>query len=340
MSSSTTNPPALSNAVLEAAKGEYLIIFVAFVISTTLYGITLLQGIYYFRTYLRDPWYLKLLSGVLLILDSLTTIFPAHVLYTYLIKDFGTVPKASSQPWSLNAENFVLGIITLLVQCFYAHQIWAVSKQRILVGVMIFLIIATFAFRFEIAVDVWKKPSDLLGTDPKVIVPSSLSVGVGALVDIFITASLCWFLHSNRTGIKQTEKLIDTLIIIAINRALLTTIAQISNTIVNSVIATKLYWYPFHLALSKLYTNSYLAVLNLRSYVTNKSDVGANLQTTIKFKSRPALSSGFSGDVQGSSQQSAIAIDGSSTSRTELSEINEGEEKEHRDLTSRDIYTV
>ena len=50
------------------------------------------------------------------------------------------------------------------------------------------------------------------------IVAQSLSADLG---DVIISVSLCYYLHSNRTGIQRTERLIDRLIMFIVTRGIL-----------------------------------------------------------------------------------------------------------------------
>jgi len=120
-------------------------------------------------------------------------------------------------------------------------------------------------------VEILKYESALVLVEHKMLILEGMVQGVAALADVSITISLCWYLHSRRTGIKRTEKLLDRLIILAINRGLITAVAQVGFLVFNVAAPGKNYWYPFHQSIGKLYTNSYLAMLNIRSYAETGS---------------------------------------------------------------------
>ncbi|SJL07831.1 uncharacterized protein ARMOST_11184 [Armillaria ostoyae] len=60
---------------------------------------------------------------------------------------------------------------------------------------------------------------------------TSLQAAATAACDLLITATLCWILNKKRTGIKTTDTLLDNLIILAINRGAVTSLAALFNLI-------------------------------------------------------------------------------------------------------------
>jgi len=282
--------PSAAAAAAAAAflLNTYLIIFVGFVIATVLYGITLLQALFYFRTYTKDPWYLKLLTALVIGFDTMTTVLPAHAIYYYLIKNFGNYAAGVSEPMTYRVENLMLTMITFLVQSFYTHQIWKLSRSKPLVIFLGSLVIITLGLGLEITVDIIQNATAAHLASNRILIVGGFVQGLAALCDITITASLCWLLHTRRTGIKRTEKLVDRLIILSVNRGLVTTVAQICFLVLNVSVPGKIYWFPFHQAVGKLYTNSYLAMLNIRldSNRINNAATADTQVTSLRFETR------------------------------------------------------
>jgi len=244
----------------------YSILFIGFVIATTLYGVTLLQGLYYFRTYTKDSWNLKLLTLVILFLDTASTVLQAQYIYFYMIQNFGNYAELAYGPLTLRIESSIPTLTVLLVQSFYIHQIWKISRNKYYVIVLEILVLVAFALGFVVFVNVVGSSSVATGLSRTVRVVGSIPHALYTFIDIMITASLCWLLHSRRTGIKRTEKLVDRLIILAIDRGLVTAIAQFCHLILNAPFPGKLWFFAVHESIAKLYTNSYLGMLNVRGY--------------------------------------------------------------------------
>ncbi|KAI0653876.1 hypothetical protein C8Q70DRAFT_550990 [Cubamyces menziesii] len=240
---------------------------IGFTLSTTLYGITILQTYFYYRQYgVRDGWPTKLLIAVLLLIDTLTTIFLTHAMYTYVVLDFGAPSKTDLITWSFASENF-LGIVSaVLYQCYFARRLWIFSRHnKTLVALILFFTVVNAGSGMALTVraytlDTWAS----LATVPSRALLGLFS-GSCSVCDALITAGLCYFLQAGRTGIKGTDTLIDRLIIYAIERGLLTTICQIMHMILTVALPGHAFFLPFAMMESKLYANALLATLNVRN---------------------------------------------------------------------------
>jgi len=85
----------------------------------------------------------------------MTTILPAHIIYYYMIANFGNFTAGLSEPITYRVENGFLTLITLLVQSFYAHQIWSLSKNKLLTSILVLLVIVVFALGLGLFLLLW-----------------------------------------------------------------------------------------------------------------------------------------------------------------------------------------
>ncbi|KAF7330747.1 hypothetical protein MVEN_02413400 [Mycena venus] len=263
MSSAPSAAAAAQLAALTSAIKElFATTFIGFTVATTLYGVSILQCFLYFRKY-RDRLALKTMVAVLWILDTLTTIFVAHSLFLFV---FGLLNKKVDVniPWSFTAEKLLVTIITFIAQCFYAHTIWKVSRNRIITVFISVLAVGTFALGIYTTVHLFQNAALNSISTRSFLIVSGLVQGLAALNDIVITGSLSYYLHIKRSSLPSSEKLIDTLIIYAVSRGVLTAVAQIMFLVLNVAMPHHQYWLPFHMAVGKLYVNSVLATLNVR----------------------------------------------------------------------------
>ncbi|KAJ7873348.1 hypothetical protein B0H14DRAFT_3131337 [Mycena olivaceomarginata] len=270
-------------ALTSAVKELFATTFIGFTVATTLYGVSILQVYLYFRRYSQDRWTLKTMVATLWILDTLTTIFVAHSLFVFV---FGLLSKKADTniPWGFTAEKMLVTIITFIAQwyfagnrssravclitslfSFYAHTIWKVSKNIITTVFVSVLAVATFGLGIYTTVHLFQNPGLNSISSRSFLIVSGLVQGLAALNDIVITASLSYYLHIKRSGLPSSEKLIDTLIVYAVSRGVLTAVAQIMFLVLNVAMPHHQYWLPFHLVVGKLYINSVLASLNVRS---------------------------------------------------------------------------
>ncbi|KAJ7507532.1 hypothetical protein B0H11DRAFT_2218373 [Mycena galericulata] len=285
MSSSPGIPAAELAALIAGVKQLFATSFIGFSVATTLYGISVLQIYLYYRNYPGDRASLKFMVALLFLLDTLCTIFVAHSLYTFYVLNFGKNPLEDLViPWSFSTEKLLVTLITFVAQLFYAHTIWKVTVSKIIVGLIIFLAVTCLALGIVTTVELdWN--SKILGsinisrhfnwffymTRPQII--SGLVQGLAALNDVIITVSMCYYLYHNRGGLPSTNRFVDTLILYAVSRGVLTAVCQILFLATNVALPGATYWQPFHQAVGKLYVNSVYATLNVRSTFSEKSEV-------------------------------------------------------------------
>ncbi|KAJ6483467.1 hypothetical protein DFH09DRAFT_1461530 [Mycena vulgaris] len=75
-----------------------------------------------------------------------------------------------------------------------------------------------------------------------------------------------------------TEKILDTLILYAVSRGVLTAVTQFMFLTLNLALPHATYWMPFHQAVGKLYVNSVFATLNVRNtFVEPEESQATNL---------------------------------------------------------------
>jgi len=90
------------------------------------------------------------------------------------------------------------------------------------------------------------------------------------LSDVCITAALCVLLYGRRGIFRRTHAIIDTLIVYAINRCLLTSAVAIIEVIVFSTSPNSLWFIAIDFVIGKLYANSFLASLNSRKTIRGR----------------------------------------------------------------------
>ncbi|KAJ7229010.1 hypothetical protein GGX14DRAFT_555047 [Mycena pura] len=274
-------------ALLDVAKEVFATIFIGFSVSTMLYGASVLQVYLYFRRY-SDRWTLKTMVATLWLVvqpsftgietfnfltlsrlfDTLTTIFAAHSLFLFV---WGFL-NGKVQPfiaWSFTAEKMLVTIITFIAQCFYARTIMEISgRNKLTTASISFLAITAFGLGIYTTVHLFENPALASISTRSFLIVSGLVQGLAALNDIAITGTLSYYLHIRRTGLPSAEKLLDTLILYALSRGVLTAVAQIMFLVLNVALPHHEYWLPFHMVVGKLYVNSVLATLNVRQSLT------------------------------------------------------------------------
>ncbi|OSC99257.1 hypothetical protein PYCCODRAFT_1470339 [Trametes coccinea BRFM310] len=254
-----TGLDGLPASVVSTSKFFLRCLIVGCTLSAILYGITLQQAFLYYRRYARDNLPLKLFVAVLVILDTVATIFMIHGLDTYVVVDYLQPEKMTGLVWSLTvrpesplydisstrtdgvlkAENCLCIITSVMVQ-WYVHPsrccVPSVTYSSTSYSASAFGFIFTgllFALAFvELVSGIWLTVN--MGLNPGFSAfstqrPRILTLvysGCSSVCDVFITAGLCYFLHTGKSGVKSSNSLIDKLMIYAVQRGIITLICQ------------------------------------------------------------------------------------------------------------------
>ncbi|KAJ7146032.1 hypothetical protein C8R44DRAFT_863849 [Mycena epipterygia] len=269
-------------------------------LSSTLWGVTTVQLYVYLTSQNKDPLWTRLLVYFVWILESLHTIFAWIYIYRLTVTFYGVPAALGEAHWTLDTSSLFDGIIGACVQMFFAYRIrmfansWPVTLVSWLgsllqlsctLGVTILsgeVSVAEFGVRYG-----W-------------IVESLLIINL--IVDIINTSALSYYLNRGRTGFKGTDQVLEKLVIWTIETGLITAVAAAVQLILFKVMPTsgkspevayttspQINTFHFFLALwigislfyAKLYSNSFLAILNSRSIIrqgfTTNAQTGSGL---------------------------------------------------------------
>ncbi|KAJ7751738.1 hypothetical protein DFH07DRAFT_1061796 [Mycena maculata] len=308
-------------APLDNTMGSMLL---GVILSAVLYGISVLQCLFYFTRYGRDPVYLKCLVAATVFLDTLHLSFVIHTIYHYLINNYYNNERLQVMVWSVSVEalptvsqsqklteflNPIIwqGVTAALVQSFYAHRVWKMSDKNVLLtGLILVLVLATAGQPCAIFHDLnW-----LITFGIKLVVlPLTISINaLSTAADIIITSTLCFMLHRSRPASLETETIINRLILFTINTGLLTSLCAVASLISVWIVYLQpisptnhklrqllispktLIYASFYFCIGRLYSNALLASLNAREVIRGRiDDVDTNFHMK-SFASRPRIS--------------------------------------------------
>ncbi|KIN94501.1 hypothetical protein M404DRAFT_1008298 [Pisolithus tinctorius Marx 270] len=111
------------------------------------------------------------------------------------------------------------------------------------------------------------------------------------LSESLITVSLCILLYDgSRSVTPRTKRLVNTLMIYAVNRCLLTLLVAIAELVTCVYLPQDSWTMGLDFVFAKLYTNSLLASLNSRKYLRNKDSAISDPRIgTIRFVNLPKV---------------------------------------------------
>ncbi|KAI5996430.1 hypothetical protein F5J12DRAFT_354003 [Pisolithus orientalis] len=292
--------------------GGFGSILIGGLIATMLYGITTLQGYVYFMHYSEDGLTMKFLVAATWFFDTLHVSLVCHMLYYYLITNYGVPTSLEYLVWPFPASILVNSVVVSAVQCFFAYKIYHLCRSQLkwlVTAAIILFVLAHFVFGVETAAliladNAFSSVSQIRFYS---IIPSVASL---ALAEVLITVSLCVLFYEggSRSTIRSTKRLLNTLIIYAVNRCLLTLLVAVAEVVTVSMTyctmtillshflqdaeAQDAWSIGMDFIIGKLYANSLLASLNTRQYLRSQDSLIESDQriSTVRFANLPELS--------------------------------------------------
>ncbi|KAN0130228.1 hypothetical protein V8E53_011985 [Lactarius tabidus] len=238
-------------------------LFIGTVLSSIVYGVTLLQVYSYCNSHCsRDRWPLKSLVAFLMLVDTVNLVFANHTTYYLAVTNFGDYSSFQIMPWSLPAIALSGSVLEISVQHFYAYRIYLLSGRSPYLPAAISVISLT-AFGMGIVLGVkGLEHIDLNGAHFRNIYIATLSCDV--LCDVLITFGMVYTLFRNRTPFRSTTSVLNLLAIYAINYGTLNLVLTISSTILLVTYQdTFIYLVPLFIVI-RLYFCAFMAILNSR----------------------------------------------------------------------------
>ncbi|KIM81741.1 hypothetical protein PILCRDRAFT_488674 [Piloderma croceum F 1598] len=237
------------------------------VVSAVIYGITCVQTYLYYTKYsTTDLFAMKFMVAALCLHLALVTM----MVYHYTISNWGDVIALSRTTWTLEVQIVVGGLLTLIVQCFFAHRIWRFSKNWALTGIIVLLSLLGLGFGVAFMVHGFQTQFFAIkGSKANSFLTATFLSGDIAC-DTLITLSMCYYLHKSRTGLKGTDTMINLLITYAIRTCLVTTVCTTLCLVTFNALPRDMIYQPFYFIGCRLYANSLLSMLNARETIRDK----------------------------------------------------------------------
>ncbi|KAJ7166207.1 hypothetical protein C8R46DRAFT_1276068 [Mycena filopes] len=225
-------------------------------ISLVLFGVVVQQGYVYFNNCRSDRAGLKLLVGTVLLLELCHSVSACNAIYYFTVGLAG-IPELEkpANSYSLSFTPFLETLITALVQGFFGYLLCVARLVGgVAVGVEGFLDVPLEPDYFHL--------QDTYGW----IITSALFVG--AALDVFITACLCFYIRKLYTpyNLPKSEELIHRLITWTIQTGLITSVTSVAVVIAFQTMKHNFVWLALYTFLAKFYSNSLLVSLNARPH--------------------------------------------------------------------------
>ncbi|KAJ7268113.1 hypothetical protein B0H12DRAFT_1229757 [Mycena haematopus] len=254
-------------------------LLVTLFLQSILYGMGLLQAWLYFFWYPKDGWFIKISVVLITLFETAETVLFFCATYAYLIDGFGD--RENLALWNVPIRLVLLmTYLTIFVaHVYFAHCIYRLHQRDKVIPLLILVLaivclgggLGQFAENFKI-----KGFKELGETKPTRDIQAVFALAA----DVLITGALCWRLNRSKAGgIQSTNKLLNYLIITAINRGVLTMFSAALNLILFSTEPGTFYFMLWVILGGKFYMNSMIATLNTRGFAIGKTANSAGPST-------------------------------------------------------------
>ncbi|KAF8891935.1 hypothetical protein CPB84DRAFT_1783871 [Gymnopilus junonius] len=259
-----------SSVMSSSLDSTYGVWFASLFLETILYGCGLLQTWLYFRWYTKDHWTIKAMVTLLVIFETLQVSFLFASTYRCLITNFGNIPNLFVINWMDSAQLLSGYLSALTVQLYFAYCIYILDKKNKFPPILITALALTQIGAGIAQTTVTTELGSFLNLESTKHT-TTLQSASALCCDVAITVCLLRTLNGRKTGIKATNSLLNTLMINAVNRGILTAVSAALNMILFLSIPNTFYFFLGLMSSSKLYMNSALATLNSRQHILKKT---------------------------------------------------------------------
>ncbi|KIK71485.1 hypothetical protein GYMLUDRAFT_254693 [Collybiopsis luxurians FD-317 M1] len=228
------------------------------------------QTFLYFHIFPSDGLRYKLLVGWIWATDTLHTILICTSVWHYLILNFSN-PSIVDKIFSTIPITIVMtAIITLSVNSFYGWRIYKMSKRNWwLTGPIAFLSVARVGLAFATASEmIIMKTFPAFAARFRILFTSGLFVS--AVTDIIVSAARYHYLRTLKEGYSQTQEVVDAVVVFTINDGVLTCAVVIASIACWLGMPHNFVYLGIYFTISKFYSNSVLATLNLRNWYRHR----------------------------------------------------------------------
>ncbi|TFK91554.1 hypothetical protein K466DRAFT_309112 [Polyporus arcularius HHB13444] len=297
---STSVNPLVPLLILPAVPSTYGALLIGIFFALMLHGFSLHQGYHYLRTYVRDHVYLKCYVILILLVDTFHSVDLMVICYGGLVSDFFKPEKLFDATWYLLPG--LTGLEIVLCQGFFAYRVYKIHHQYryMIAATIIPIMLAMLGFSVAAAVKAFQTSNWIEFVKDTWLISAALCVALG--LDTVLTIILIVALRRRRTAFHSTNSKLDALIAYAICTGLMTDVFNILAFAFSKSSPTDMRYSALVLVVVKVYANSVLAALNLRSprrlgdpntehsvgNASNVVDVAIELASLPKATSRPA----------------------------------------------------
>ncbi|KAH9053225.1 hypothetical protein EDB87DRAFT_274862 [Lactarius vividus] len=254
-------------------------LFIASVLSSSVYGVTWLQVYsYYGGRCSRDRWPLKCFVAVLMLVDTVNQGFIVYTNYHVSITNFGDYLSNALKPLLWGQITTILSgmVLDVSVQHFYAYRIYCLGGGSPFLPALVSIVsLTSLGIGVVDCAKMLKHihdPASIHFQEHFLQELTIASLSCKALCDVFITSGMVYYLLSNRTQVRRTNNVLSLLAIYSINCGTLHLAFAISSVALLAKYPNALIYVPSLFIMYRLSLCAFMAILNSRDNLRERLD--------------------------------------------------------------------
>ncbi|KAF7968444.1 hypothetical protein HWV62_30567 [Athelia sp. TMB] len=180
---------------------------------------------------------------------------------------YGVPAAIGAGDWTLNLSGFFDGLSGALVQSFFAHRIYVLSRRWYIT--FLSWALSLIACTATLAITILSFKLSIAEFAIKYIWLVKASLALLLVVDVLNTTALCYYLRSERTGYSNTDSIMNKLFLWTLETGMITSCGGLIMLVFIFTTSSTTLWICVSIFYAKLYSNSLLATLNSRESLRN-----------------------------------------------------------------------
>ncbi|TFK44015.1 hypothetical protein BDQ12DRAFT_672243 [Crucibulum laeve] len=259
--------------------GPFIGIYSTCFLCAALWGISNMQLYMYFIQYSKDNWALKGLAVWMWALGTVAQGLFIVGLSKLVFIRWEEIPNNSSLPLpeEIVAEALISGLSGASTQLFFVYRLWKFTQQKRYPVILIPLILTQLALSLLTAAVVTGSQAAIVLLEREFKTLSVTIFILGIIVDVGIAASMGYQLLTHRSGMTHSNRMVSYLFTLSIASGFWTAFTTGVSIVVFFTSNNSLNYSGVYISLCPIYTNTVLANLNVRQYISSQGQLGSAL---------------------------------------------------------------
>jgi len=232
--------------------------------SIALCGILTVQAYYYFEHYSSDRFYLRVLVGILWIVEATGSVVASYGVYRTNISDHCEISSFKDVNRGLKVVLLFNALSYAIAEGFFAYRLKVISRHAWLAGIFWLLSASRFAADITLMSFALNKTVLDFAVHGTVLY---VSLVLGTVTDFWLAVVLSYWLHRRRQddpSMKESHRIVKHLIAYSVESGAITSIFGAAILVTGVTMPFNFIWISLLIVHSKFHSNSLLVSLNRR----------------------------------------------------------------------------